>query len=178
MNKYDDKMASLGCYSLREGSIPVTPEVVRHFERESGYDLPSEYGEFLSAYGCQTPDGYAYFQYVDPYPRGPRGILNVFFGIDPGGGYDILGNLEQYQGRIPSHLLPIADDPGGNIVCLCVRGANRGAVYFWDHNDEKTVGEGKEPGDSNVYKLSDSFDHFIQGLELESNEEDENEEDE
>ena len=148
MNKYDDKMASLGCYSLIERSTPVTPEVVRQFERELGYNFPTDYGEFLSSYGCQTPDGYAYFQYVDPDPRGTRGILNVFFGIDPGSEYDVTANLEQYQGRIPNHLLPIADDPGGNIVCLCVQGANRGAVYFWDHNDEKTIGEGKEPADS------------------------------
>src|SRR5688572_8145958 len=134
MNKYDEKMSSLCSYSLIKGSaIPVTAEVIQQIERKLGYDLPADYAEFLSTYGCHGPDGYALFQYVDIYPKGSQGILNVFFGVDPGSADDLLQNHEQYQGRIPSNLLPIADDPGGNIICICVQGENKGAVYFWDH---------------------------------------------
>lgn len=38
-----------------------------------------------------------------------------------------------YRGRIPDGVLPIADDAGGNQVCLAVAGEFPGSVWFWDH---------------------------------------------
>ncbi|WP_224241938.1 SMI1/KNR4 family protein [Hyalangium gracile] len=35
--------------------------------------------------------------------------------------------------RLPSHLIPLMNDGGGNLYCLDVRSAGEPAVVFWDH---------------------------------------------
>jgi hypothetical protein len=43
-----------------------------------------------------------------------------------------------------SGLIPIAHDPGGNMVCLAVTGEKMGKIFFWDHegisSEEETYG--------------------------------------
>ena len=95
-------------------------------------------------------------------------MLNVLFGHAPGDAYDLLRNHEAYEGRIPAELLAVGNDPGGNLICLAVRGGKRGAVYFWDHEGEGPPGEA---GYSNVYPVAESFGEFIESLEAEDTEE-------
>src|SRR5262249_34028764 len=38
-----------------------------------------------------------------------------------------------YRGRIPEHAIPVASDPGGNLLVLSLGGDDRGQVYSWDH---------------------------------------------
>lgn len=47
--------------------------------------------------------------------------------------------------------ISIADDPGGNEICICVVGEYIGKIYFWFHD-----GENSEEMD-NMYFLKDSF---------------------
>ena len=75
--------------------------------------------------------------------------------------------VEDYRGRLPSDVIPIGDDPYGNLICLGVRGGNRGAVYFWDHEDELDE-EGLSKLDyGNMYKLADGFEEFVDKLKAE-----------
>ena len=58
--------------------------------------------------------------------------------------------------------IPIADDPGGNAICLGMSGNERGKVYFWDH--EMEADEGDEPTFENVYLVAESFASFLKSL--------------
>ena len=52
------------------------------------------------------------------------------------------------------YMLPIAQDPGGNFVCIAVNNDANG-VYFWDH---------EAPGQLHLHLISDSFDQFLNDL--------------
>lgn len=134
--------------------------------REVQQPIPEQYRKFFCAFGGQAPGGYAYFGFLSPHPTMKRGVIDVFFGVIPGDSYDIFWNLQTYKGRIPSKLLPIASDPGGNIICLSLQGQDLGSVYFWDHSREEDVGGNEEPGFSNVYLIARSLDEFINSLEM------------
>jgi len=62
--------------------------------------------------------------------------------------------------QIPPELLPIAPDPGGNLICLGIAGDVVDKVYFWDHERE-----GHPTDWSNIDLIADSFDAFFARLE-------------
>ncbi len=76
--------------------------------------------------------------------------------------YDILQQMELFEGRIPAGFVPIAHDSYGNQIILGVKGSLSGQVLFWDHETEGF----EKP--MNVYhnttKLSSSFARFANAL--------------
>ena len=46
---------------------------------------------------------------------------------------DICMIYEDYQGRMPAGLVPIADPDFGNQICMSLAKATYGKIYFWDH---------------------------------------------
>ena len=168
MNKYQTKIESFEYYFVEKGVCQSTDdEQFKKVEEQIGVTLPADYASFLVEYGGTTLDGgdeYVAFPYLEEYPRGKIGLLNVFFGIIPGNGYDIVDNYLAYKGRMPFNLLPIANDPGGNVICLAIYGEDEGKVYFWDHEEEDVVDEGIEPSRDNLYLVAHSFEEFINSL--------------
>jgi len=163
MGVNDQKIRSLKIKSL--GGIHPAADSVQRVTQETGVELPSEYLQVVLEYGCwYTPLGYTRFRFKHPVQGREDGILNVFFGIMPGHSYDVAKNFKTYRGRVRSGLLPIANDPGGNIICLSTRGGDRGSVYLWDHEQETP---GRVPSDANLYLIADSFEDFINRLEFE-----------
>jgi hypothetical protein len=123
-----------------------------------GDRLPDPYRRFLLTHNGGTPDpaGFVYADESGPYTDSE---VARFMGIGDTN-YDLEEWSEIYRGRMPEELLPIAVDPGGNVICLAIAGANRGAVYFWDHEAESDP-----PTWSNVHRLADSFDAFLANLQ-------------
>lgn len=155
MNKYDERMSELGAYYVGKGEpSPLDAQDIRRVEERLGRQLPEDYAAFLADYGCYGFDQYVAFPYLAEYPHGAEGILNVCFGIAPGSAYDLFYNYETFAGRVPANLLPIADDPGSNLICLALGGGDRGRVYFWDRTSEA------------VYLIGNSFDEFMRALRL------------
>ena len=66
---------------------------------------------------------------------------------------------KQTTGRVPGHLVPIADDGCGNLVCLAFVGPDAGKVFFWDHESETEPTSFK-----NVHLVANTFNDFIQML--------------
>ena len=87
--------------------------------------------------------------------------VDRFLGIHNKEHNNLLDYLETYKGRIPRNLFPIAHDPGDNLIGLSVDGADKGSIYFWDHDREGNDGS---PDYSNVIPIADSFDEFLEGL--------------
>ena len=169
MNKYQTKMESLGYYFVEKGVCKSTDdEQFQKVEAQIGATLPADYASFLVEYGGSGFDGEAghvVFPILEDCPAGEKGRLNVFFGIIPGDGYDIIDNYLAYKGRMPFNLLPIANTEG-DAICLAIYGEDEGKVYFWDHEEEDVVDEGIEPSRDNLYLVANSFEEFIYSLKI------------
>lgn len=127
----------------------LAPERLAAFEKSLGTKLPDPYRVHLQAHNGG---------YVD----GAREIyeLHHVHGIHDGPEWARFPDSQAiYGGVIPRHLLPIADDPGGNLICLVLSGSNRGAVCFWDH-------ESAGDPDESITELAPDFDAFLRGLAI------------
>lgn len=84
------------------------------------------------------------------------------------GEYD---NLKEYiwdfkleEKRLPTHILPIAHDPGGNLICISCGLKDEGYIYFWDHENEVDYSDSDDDDYSNLYLISETFNDFIKSL--------------
>lgn len=70
-----------------------------------------------------------------------------------------------YTDRTPNELIPIAECPGGNQLCIGINNNSLNKIYYWDHNKEKmqisTIEDMWEP----VTLIYDSFFDFIMSSE-------------
>jgi hypothetical protein len=121
---------------------------VSHFEMGIAARLPDDYREFLIRHngGYPEPSGF----------RGGNDVLNFFFGLWQKHA-DLNYETLAHRGFIPEGLIPIACDPGGNLVLLEIARPHRGRVWFWDHEQS---GE----RDKAVSLLANSFTEFVASL--------------
>lgn len=138
----------------------LTKQDISRTELELGFSLPPQYKEFLlkNNGGYPEPDAFP----IQDNPSDDHGLVHYFLCIKPGDVYNLVNYATLFLGRVPKNLLPIAVDPGGNLICLSVAGADRGRVYFWEHEEESQ--EGETPGYENVYLVANSFDEFLDSL--------------
>lgn len=66
--------------------------------------------------------------------------------------------------RLPWHIVPIAHDPGGNLICISCEGNDRGYVYFWNHEKEVDYAKSSDEDYSNLYLIADNFNSFLESL--------------
>lgn len=133
-------------------------------ELETNYNLsfPMEYKHFLEIYNGGVPEKDV-FNFKD---TNDGSILYGFFGFDSNSKrLDIAYRYMMAKRRIPSNTFPIADDQGGNLILLSVKGPDYGKVYFWDHDWE--ANDGETPDYSNLTLIADSFEEFINNLKSE-----------
>jgi hypothetical protein len=143
---------------MEESARQLSRDDIRRVESIMGIRLPKEYAVFLLKHngGRPIPNGFP----IDGLANNPFGMIHFFLGIDnPVEVCNIDWSYEVLNGRIPSNLLPIADDPGGNAICLSLFGDDAGAVVFWDH-----AAEHLPPTYANIYRIADSFTEFIESL--------------
>lgn len=144
---------------IEDSAGPAPARAVERLERRRiAGKLPAPYRRFLLTHngGKPVPAGFTL-----PGPRRPYrdGEVRAFLGIDVEN-YDLETWCDIYRGRMPDELMPIALDPLGNVICLAIRGKQRGAVFFWDHERET------HPADwSNVERVAGSFKEFLDLLE-------------
>lgn len=145
---------------IRQSRKPLSEEDIATVERRLGFPLPTEYMNFLLAHNGGRPEPKAFP--IQENPSDDHGLVHNFMCIEENDNYDLLTWVERYRGRIPRNFLPVAKDPGGNLVCLSVSGDDRGKVYFWDHEEAARTGE--SPGYDNVYLVADGFHAFLDSL--------------
>jgi len=66
--------------------------------------------------------------------------------------------------RMPDNLVPIGDDPGGNLICISVSGKDCGSLLFWNLEGEADVEEGEVASYENVSLIAPSFSAFLNDL--------------
>jgi SMI1 / KNR4 family (SUKH-1) len=146
--------------SFDEEGPRLSKEDLLGFQEQAGIRFPKEYQEFLLQHngGRPSPSVFAYSRdgNVD------SGMVDWFLSIH-NAEYDSLKDYNTtYKPRLPGELIPIAHDPGGNLICLVWSGPLRYRIYFWDHDEEAE--EGEPPTDRNLYFVADSLQEFLNAL--------------
>lgn len=148
-----------------EQEAPVTLSQIEELEHLTGLNFPQEYKEHLLIYNggkCDPCD----FTFVED-GRTTASDVDWFLAIYDGE-YD---NLLRYitvskldEKRLPYHMIPIAHDSGGNLICISCSGPDCGSVYFWDHEIEVDYSIADDSDYSNLYIIAVSFNDFINSL--------------
>ena len=177
----EDRLAELRICPIGLSFTPLSGDEVASLEAAFGGRLPDDYREFAQTYGAASFRQLVQFRLTNPSPifagvagrRVETAPFAHFYGSDAGG-HALAKRLRLFNGRMPDTLIPIADDGGGNQICLGVAGAQLGKVYYWDHDnewdeDDYEAEHGTDmPAEvrfQNVYLVSDSFEEFIGRLE-------------
>lgn len=72
--------------------------------------------------------------------------------------------MKIYEGRLPEDLLPIANDEGGNLICIGLEGERLDQIFFWDHEEEADPRQGQVPSYNNICFVADWFWEFFNSL--------------
>ena len=140
----------------------TTPEALEEFEKKWNILFPEDYKTFLLQQNGGKPEVTIFP--ITNNPSGNKGIITDFFGINTYDSNDLNSVFETYKSthRLPQSYFPIAQDPGGNLICLSYGGENVGKVFFWDHEGEYE--EGEQPGYRNMYLIADTLPQFLDSL--------------
>jgi hypothetical protein len=137
------------------------PDGLTVFQDAFDINLPNEYAEFLKQYNGCEPDGWHSF--TSKYGK-ITSNLESFFGLTCVNSYDRLTKrFIESEDRIPRELLAIGHDSGGGLVCIAVKGKDRGKVFFWDREFEEEA-----PAWNNTRLLANSFNEFLRSLTLDT----------
>lgn len=138
---------------------PTDEESIRRLEWNLGYQLPSQYRNFLLQHdgGQPTPDA---FDFED----GSTGsVISHFAKVNSlDRSETILDLVLVLRDRIPVGFLPFGEDAVGNVICLGILPENEGHTYLWDHENEADIDE--TPTMTNMRLIARSFDDFIFGI--------------
>lgn len=134
----------------------VYEDDIKTIETVIGNGLPTEYRYFLCKYNGGHPEP-SCFNSLSENSSFSGSCIHYFYGIGEKAQHaQLLTVINSCKRRIPAELIPIADDPFGNQVCIAIQGKDIGSIYFWDHEAEHYP-----PTFQNVYKLASSFDVFV-----------------
>jgi cell wall assembly regulator SMI1 len=146
--------------NMRRSYAPLDEVELATTERDLDIKFPPEYRHFLAVWNGGRPQQDLFVYEGHGYKE--SNIIDWFLGIHNGENNNLRSYARVYKERIPRNLLPIAHDPGGNLICIAVSGSDLGAVYFWDHEEESD--EGQPPSTENVYLIASGFDAFLANL--------------
>lgn len=98
--------------------------------------LPKDYKEFLFNFGTlDFKNNEIIICPPNSVEKEPISFIN-FYGLNIGN-HNLNTIIRRYQNRIPSDLIPIAECPGGDQICIGIAGNALGEIYHWNHEKEK-----------------------------------------
>ena len=151
--------------TFAQTEMKIDQSDIDRIEKITGLKLPDEYKRHLLMYngGQCEPNIFSFIEHGNK----TESCIDWFLAIYKGE-YD---NLEEYiriykvdEKRLPEHMLPIAHDPGGNLICISCDSKDEGFVYFWNHELEVDYNKSDDFDYSNLYLIADSFQKFMNNL--------------
>ncbi|EIB99112.1 SMI1/KNR4 family protein [Pantoea sp. Sc1] len=142
---------------IHDSKSMVSEQDIVNVENQLSIKLPDSYREFLKKYngGYPQPDG---FDFAD----GEDGSsVDKFLEVSDSKNEGLINYFNTYKERIPKNYIPIAKDPGGNLILIGING-EKAEVYFWDHENE--ADDGDVPGMQNMHLVALNLDDFINNL--------------
>jgi hypothetical protein len=144
--------------NIKESFGTITSKALDEMTGALGIDLPADYRKFVLAH-----DGVKFerstFSFVEGKHETESGVRALYSWL-PHPHYHNRKPL-QLMGLpgFPPGVLPIGEDPGGNLICLVVAGKKKGQVCFWDQD---RFGE-DDPWVA-MSLVAPSFTAFVKGL--------------
>lgn len=141
----------------------ISIDEINNLEKTIGMTLPKDYREHLLLYngGQCFPNEFSFKE----DNKLTDSCIDWFLAIYDGEYDNLINYIDIYkldEQRIPTNLIPIAHDPGGNLICISCDGDDKGYIYFWDH--EREVDCTTNNNYTNVHLISESFKGFIKSL--------------
>jgi cell wall assembly regulator SMI1 len=129
---------------------PASQDLVSHLEQRTGRSLPTAYrGYLLDQNGGRLASN--------------DEAVNTVFGLgDVPDWANMWRKLDNYRDRMPTWLLPVANDEYGNLFAISLRDSDFGSVWFWDHEEE--ADEGEPPSEDNLEWKAPDWLTFLDGL--------------
>lgn len=141
---------------FERGGPPIDVADLDALEDRLGVKLPPQYRAFLLRVNGGTPRPERCFD----NHKGVESLVFMFYAVKHERvSLTLAQSAWQLEDRVPSVLLPIAYDAGGNQICIGVSGRHYGRVYFWDMEGE--ADSGRKPWWRNVTLITRTFDEFI-----------------
>ncbi len=104
--------------------------VVRDLETHLGVTFPADYREFLKSHAGGRPKE-TDFRIRDS--RRPVVGIGTFLAVVPDADYSIV-QVRDWLEDLPKAILPIAEGPGGDYVCLDYRSGGVPTIVYWHHD--------------------------------------------
>lgn len=147
----------------------IKDEIIMKFEEKFGISLPKDYKEFmLENNGGETEDDYLFDFYDNVFKKNNTSVVRSFFRLYEDKNDDVVyDDLEKIceimwkEETLSPKSLPIADDPGSNVIYMSLKEEDYGAIYFANHEYEDS-----ETGYLFPSKISSSFSEFMSCLYL------------
>lgn len=145
---------------------------ILNLENEFDISFPEDYKKFILKYGettCENDIGYIAKKNNILSLENSYEMIVDFYGLESNN-FNLCKLINTFLGRMPYSIIPIADCPGGNQICIGVKGEVLGKVYLWDHEKELDAYRMLSPNQifpdidkywTNVYQIADSFVEFI-----------------
>lgn len=132
-------------------------ESIAAFEVKTGLILPEDYKRFLRERNGGRPQPSAFD--VPNWP-GEWSDVGDFFALYSGKECNLEAWHEMLRHRLPHGFLAIADDPGGNFICLGTTPPYNGKVYYWDSSNDWDIPEGADT----LFEVASGFETFLDNL--------------
>lgn len=137
MSWIDELVQRFGADREPARSVAVSSmEEISRVEDKLHAPLPPSYRYFVEHYGgvmLGNDDFFPVAPIAERCPCGDETRPESFYGLDESFRYSVFEALATFANRLPTGVLPISHDAGGNQICLDVGGAFPGTVFFWDH---------------------------------------------
>jgi hypothetical protein len=127
----DQALQRLHYHSLEKQVRLPAPHELDRLQMEYGCTLSTDYRYFLSHYGPGSFEGSGLLLLPSGSPIGTTFTVDIIYGVGGRKNWDPFALLAStYEQQLPPHYLPIATDPGGNLLLLAC-GADK--IFAWDH---------------------------------------------
>ena len=151
--------------NLTKTGPPLSEADLQGVEQRYGLKFPLDYRQFLLRFNGGKPDKCLFrFKGKRVYSE----CVHYFLSMSDNPDISFHVYYKSYKidsKRLQPDVIPVAFDPGGNLICLSVAGKNVGTVFFWDHEQETS--ERGEFG-KNQRVIAGSFREFLGGLKFEA----------
>ena len=153
MEQFIKKLETIIDFDIKEINNSWNEDHIKNLERKYNIKLPQDYSIYLQHYG----NDYIQEDYHFILPEGLSNKIKLtqfkidsFYGLYKDENY-IEDKINFYKDLLPADLLPIADLPGGDLVCIGIKGDTQNKIYIWFH----------EMDGENICLVSASFKSFI-----------------
>ena len=145
----------------------IKAEDIAEFENEVGIKFPEDYKRFMLKSNGGTPKEEWLYDFFDEVTEADNtSVIREFFSLFSDDTVK-MGNLKKiyktmtYEEMIPDDMLPIADDPGGNVIAISLNKDDYGYMYFINHEYDDL-----DTGYLVKSKIAESMSDFLDVLYL------------